>query len=75
MPLFSTPGPNIRLACISRSSDVDLFLYGLDEGAATAKVKQMYAAVKHANPQVPQHMLNKSEYCFKPRNKSACKSI
>lgn len=54
---------------------MDLFLYELDEGAATAKVKQIYAAVKHANPQVPQNTLNESEYFFKPRNKSMCKSI
>ncbi|CAN0363773.1 unnamed protein product [Ectocarpus sp. 8 AP-2014] len=48
------PGPlmNFYNNMNYRSSDVDLFLYGLDEGAATAKVKQMYAAVKHANPQI-----------------------
>lgn len=31
---------------------MDLFLYGLDEEAATEKVKQIYAAVKLANPKV-----------------------
>ncbi|CAN0405363.1 unnamed protein product, partial [Hapterophycus canaliculatus] len=35
-----------------RSSDVDLFLYGLDEAAATEKVRQIYNAVKLANPKV-----------------------
>lgn len=35
-----------------RASDVDLFLYGLDENEATEKVKQIFAAVKQANPKV-----------------------
>lgn len=35
-----------------RASDVDLFLYGLDEKEATEKVKQIFAAVKQANPKV-----------------------
>ncbi|CAM9531104.1 unnamed protein product [Ectocarpus sp. 12 AP-2014] len=35
-----------------RSSDVDLFLYGLDEKAATEKVREIYNAVKLANPKI-----------------------
>ncbi|CAM9117852.1 unnamed protein product [Scytosiphon promiscuus] len=35
-----------------RSSDVDLFLYGLDEAAATEKVRQIHNAVKLANPKI-----------------------
>lgn len=32
---------------------MDLFLYGLDEAAATEKVTQIYNAVKLANSKVP----------------------
>jgi tetratricopeptide (TPR) repeat protein len=35
-----------------KSSDIDLFLYGLNTDAATKKVSQLYHAVKKANPQV-----------------------
>ncbi|CAM9416812.1 unnamed protein product [Ectocarpus sp. 6 AP-2014] len=35
-----------------RSSDVDLFLYGLDEKAATEKVRKICNAVKLANPKI-----------------------
>ena len=35
-----------------RSSDVDLFLYGLGEKEATEKVKQIHDAIKLANPEV-----------------------
>lgn len=37
---------------MTRSSDVDLFVYGLDEKAATKKVRHIFDAVKHANPKV-----------------------
>ncbi|CAM9142851.1 unnamed protein product [Pylaiella littoralis] len=35
-----------------RMSDVDLFIYGVDESAATEKVRQIYNAVKLANPKI-----------------------
>lgn len=42
----------LMLSFVSRASDVDLFIYGLDEKAATAKVRQLFEAVKLANPKV-----------------------
>lgn len=53
-PCFSiTRRPPIFAECPPfRASDVDLFLYGLDEQQATEKVKQIFAAVKLANPKV-----------------------
>ncbi|CAN0352712.1 unnamed protein product [Ascophyllum nodosum] len=35
-----------------RASDVDLFLYGLDDKAATQKVRQIYASIKLANSKI-----------------------
>lgn len=45
----------IRRATMFRSSDVDLFIYGLSEKEATEKVRQIYQVVKRANKKVTRH--------------------